>query len=163
MDSKTVWLHSSKYFISCFTEQRKSYRVGTTWGWVNDDRTVIFGWTIHFKNIIKIIIIIIMRMHVFTNMLIAVEIESVIFRIVINDHINIYSVDYLLIFFYAISVNDGSAQTLFRCTLLSTKTCDTVTYEVTRDTLVKSKTAWIWSGLCSAVLRSGRNTFLCEE
>ncbi len=40
-----------------------------------------------------------MRMHVFTNMLIAVEIESVIFRIVINDHINIYSVDYLLIFF----------------------------------------------------------------
>ncbi len=159
MDSKTVWLHSSKYFISCFTEQRKSYRVGTTWGWVNDDRTVIFGWTIHFK----IIIIIIMRMHVFTNMLIAVEIESVIFRIVINDHLNIYSVEYLLISFNAISVNDGSAQTLFRRTLLSTKTCDTVTYEVTWDTLVKSKTAWIWSSLCSAVLRSGRNTFLCEE
>ncbi len=34
---------SSKYL--CLTEQRNSYRVGTTWEWVNDDRIFIFGWT----------------------------------------------------------------------------------------------------------------------
>ncbi len=37
---------SSKYLPLCLAEQRHSYRFGTTWGWVNDDRIVIFGWTI---------------------------------------------------------------------------------------------------------------------
>ncbi len=37
---------SSKYFHFCSAEQRNSYRFGTTWGWVNDDRIFIFGWTI---------------------------------------------------------------------------------------------------------------------
>ncbi len=37
---------SSKYLPLCSAEQRKSYRFGTTWGWVNDDRIFIFGWTI---------------------------------------------------------------------------------------------------------------------
>jgi len=35
------------YFV--FHRRKKvlqSYGFGTTWGWVNDDRTVIFGWTI---------------------------------------------------------------------------------------------------------------------
>ncbi len=32
------------------------------------------------------------------NMRIAVEIESVIFRIVINDHLNIYSLEYIIAF-----------------------------------------------------------------
>ncbi len=40
------------------------------------------------------------------NMRIAVEIESVIFRIVINDHLNIYSLEYIIAFLNAISVND---------------------------------------------------------
>ncbi len=30
----------------CSAEQRHSYRFGTTWRWVNDDRIFIFGWTI---------------------------------------------------------------------------------------------------------------------
>ncbi len=37
---------SSKYLPLCSAEQRHSYRFGTTWGWVNDDRIFIFGWTI---------------------------------------------------------------------------------------------------------------------
>ncbi len=36
---------SSKYLPLCSAEQRHSYRFGTTWGWVNDDRIFIFGWT----------------------------------------------------------------------------------------------------------------------
>ncbi len=35
---------SSEYLPLCSAEQRNSYRFGTTWGWVNDDR--IFGWTV---------------------------------------------------------------------------------------------------------------------
>ncbi len=37
---------SSKYLPLCSTEQRNSYRFGSTWGWVNDYRIFIFGWTI---------------------------------------------------------------------------------------------------------------------
>ncbi len=37
---------SSKYLPLCSAEQLNSYRFGTTWGWVNDDRIFIFGWTI---------------------------------------------------------------------------------------------------------------------
>ncbi len=37
---------SSEYLPLCSAEQRHSYRFGTTWGWVNDDRIFIFGWTI---------------------------------------------------------------------------------------------------------------------
>ncbi len=37
---------SSKYLPLCSAEQRNAYRFGTTWGWVNDDRIFIFGWTI---------------------------------------------------------------------------------------------------------------------
>ncbi len=37
---------SSKYLPLCSAEQRNSYRFGTTWGRVNDDRIYIFGWTI---------------------------------------------------------------------------------------------------------------------
>ncbi len=37
---------SSTYLPLCSAEQRHSYRFGTTWGWVNDDRIFIFGWTI---------------------------------------------------------------------------------------------------------------------
>ncbi len=40
---------SSKYLPLCSAEQRHSYRVGTTGGWVNDDRIYIFGWTNPFK------------------------------------------------------------------------------------------------------------------
>ncbi len=38
--------HSLEYLPLCSTEQRHSYRFGTTWGWVNYDRIFIFGWTI---------------------------------------------------------------------------------------------------------------------
>ncbi len=37
---------SSKYLHLCSAEQRHSYRFGTSWGWVNDDRIFIFGWAI---------------------------------------------------------------------------------------------------------------------
>ncbi len=37
---------SSEYLPLCSAEQRNSYRFGTTWGWVNDDRIFIFGWTV---------------------------------------------------------------------------------------------------------------------
>ncbi len=37
---------SSKYLPLCSAEQRHSYRFGSTWGRVNDDRIFIFGWTI---------------------------------------------------------------------------------------------------------------------
>ncbi len=36
----------SKYLPLCSTEQTHSNRIGTTWGWVNDDRIFIFGWTV---------------------------------------------------------------------------------------------------------------------
>ncbi len=38
--------HSSKHLLLCSTEQRNSHGYGTTWGWVNDDRTLILRWTI---------------------------------------------------------------------------------------------------------------------
>lgn len=30
----------------CSMEENQSYGSGTTWGWVSDDRMLIFGWTI---------------------------------------------------------------------------------------------------------------------
>jgi len=38
--------HSSKYLLLCSIEGGNSYRFGTTWGWENNDRIFIFGWTI---------------------------------------------------------------------------------------------------------------------
>ncbi len=43
--------HSSEYLPLCSAEQRHSYRFGTTWGWVNDDRIFIFGWTIPLRRV----------------------------------------------------------------------------------------------------------------
>ncbi len=43
---------SSKYLPLCSAEQRNSYRFGTTWGWVNDDRIFIFGWTIPLSSLL---------------------------------------------------------------------------------------------------------------
>ncbi len=40
---------SSKYLPSCLSEQRNSYRFGTPWGWVNDDRIFIFWVNYPFK------------------------------------------------------------------------------------------------------------------
>ncbi len=37
-------------FLLCSAEQRYSYRFGTTWGWVNGDSVLIFGWTIPLIN-----------------------------------------------------------------------------------------------------------------
>ncbi len=36
--------HSSEYLPLCSAEQRHSYRFGTSWGWANYDRIVMFGW-----------------------------------------------------------------------------------------------------------------------
>ncbi len=44
--------HSSEYLPLCSAEQRHSYRFGTTWGWVNDDRIFIFGWTVPLIHIL---------------------------------------------------------------------------------------------------------------
>ncbi len=37
---------SSKYLPLCSAEQRHSNRFVTSWRWINDDRIVIFGWTV---------------------------------------------------------------------------------------------------------------------
>ncbi len=45
-----VWLqHSSEYPFLCSADEKNSYRCGTTWGWVNNDRIFIFGWTIPLR------------------------------------------------------------------------------------------------------------------
>ncbi len=36
----------SKYIFLCSAGVRNSYRFERTWGWVNDDRIFIFGWTV---------------------------------------------------------------------------------------------------------------------
>ncbi len=36
----------NKKFLLCSTEEKKSYRLAKSWGWVNYDRIFIFGWTI---------------------------------------------------------------------------------------------------------------------
>ncbi len=41
-------------FLCVQQEQRHSCRFGTTWGWVNDDRNFIFGWTIPLSLIIAL-------------------------------------------------------------------------------------------------------------
>ncbi len=41
---------SSEYLPLCSAEQRHSYRFRMNWGWVNDDRIVISGWTIPLKH-----------------------------------------------------------------------------------------------------------------
>ncbi len=45
---------SSEYLPLCSAEQRHSYRFRTTWGWVNDDRISIFGWTIPLKSALQL-------------------------------------------------------------------------------------------------------------
>ncbi len=40
---------SSEYLPLCSAEQTHSYRFGNTWGWVNNDRIVMFEWTIPLK------------------------------------------------------------------------------------------------------------------
>ncbi len=35
-----------KYLNLCSEDERRSYMLGTTWGWVINDRIFIFGWTI---------------------------------------------------------------------------------------------------------------------
>ncbi len=42
-----------KYILLCLTEDRNSYRFGTTWGWVNDNRIKIFGWTIPLRSKVR--------------------------------------------------------------------------------------------------------------
>jgi len=43
--------HSSKYLLLCSAEERNFYRFGTTWGWVNGRRIVIFGRTIPLRTV----------------------------------------------------------------------------------------------------------------
>ncbi len=42
---------SLKYRHLCFKDKRKSYGFRMMWRWVNDDKIVIFGWTIFINNI----------------------------------------------------------------------------------------------------------------
>ncbi len=42
--------HTSEYLYLCSAEDRHSYRFGTSWGWVNDDRIVIFWVNYPFVN-----------------------------------------------------------------------------------------------------------------
>ncbi len=49
--------HSSKYLLLCSTKERNPYKFGRTWGWVNDDRIFIFGWTILFTHLSEWILI----------------------------------------------------------------------------------------------------------
>ncbi len=47
---KFGYQHSSKYFILCLREERNSYRFGTTWRWVNEDRIFMFELIIPFAS-----------------------------------------------------------------------------------------------------------------
>ncbi len=38
-----------QYLLLCSAEDRLSYRFGTTWSWLNDDRICIFGWHFFFS------------------------------------------------------------------------------------------------------------------
>ncbi len=53
--STTIWLNTlcKKYLLSCSTEDRNSYRFGTTCGYVNDNRINIFGWTIPLRSKVR--------------------------------------------------------------------------------------------------------------
>ncbi len=42
---KALGFHQ-QYLNLCSEDERRSYRFGTTWGWVINDRIHIFGWTI---------------------------------------------------------------------------------------------------------------------
>ncbi len=44
-----VYQNDSLYLILCLTEERHSYRFGTSWGWVNND-TIMFWVIAPFKN-----------------------------------------------------------------------------------------------------------------
>ncbi len=43
-----LWFHK-KYLNFCSEDEQRSYRFETTWGWVINDRVLIFGWTIHLR------------------------------------------------------------------------------------------------------------------
>ncbi len=43
----TVWLPTFFKIKLCSTEESNSFRFKTTWEWVNDNRFLFFGWTIH--------------------------------------------------------------------------------------------------------------------
>ncbi len=55
--------HSSKYRLLCSAEEINSYRFGTTWGWVNDDRIFIFWVNYPFKLCHGFVIIILYLMN----------------------------------------------------------------------------------------------------
>ncbi len=42
---RTLRMHQ-KYLNLCSEDEQRSYRFGTAWGWVINNRTFIFGWTI---------------------------------------------------------------------------------------------------------------------
>ncbi len=48
MQGKKAWFHQ-KYLNMCSKDELSSYRFGTIWGWVINDRIFIFGWTIPLK------------------------------------------------------------------------------------------------------------------
>jgi len=38
------------WLLLCSAEERNSNSFGTTWGWVCDDKMLLFGWTIHLRS-----------------------------------------------------------------------------------------------------------------
>ncbi len=48
-DQKALGFHQ-KYLNLCSEDKQRSYKFGTTWGWVINDRIFIFGWTIPVKS-----------------------------------------------------------------------------------------------------------------
>ncbi len=50
MVPKRSWLQTffKNIFLCVRQNKRNSYRFGTTWGWVNDERIFIFGWTLKY-------------------------------------------------------------------------------------------------------------------
>jgi len=48
---------NQKFLNLCSEDERRSYGVGTTWGWANTDRIFIFGWTNPLKyRLIKLLL-----------------------------------------------------------------------------------------------------------
>ncbi len=49
---KALGIHQ-KYLNLCSEDEQRSYRFGTTWGWVINDSIFIFGWTIPLNKLIS--------------------------------------------------------------------------------------------------------------
>ncbi len=106
---------SSKYLPLCSAEQTHSYRSGNTWGWVNDDRIFIFGWTIPLITHYFILILIELDPGLFWKKVVAVVIWLLHYCIWLTD---------ISVVFYFVNISAYSLICTFSwTTLFKVKDC----------------------------------------